>query len=169
MLNILSLPSPLLLFALGLETYLGSQQPKPGRRRNEEKETRKAYCNQPGSRAGSSRGSQQLQQQCPWRHGSISYFQLPRGSNPGDGLALMFVSFWLFMATWYMPCWFLWSIITTFFPPTCSISPILAAITSPLAYCSLPTHLPALSFASWTTTLNPFSRTCQSDLSKIPS
>lgn len=93
MLNILSLPSPLLLFALGLETYLGSQQPKPGRRRNEEKQTRKAYCNQPGSRAGSSRGSQQLQQQCPWRHGSISYFQLPRGSNPVDGLALMFVSF----------------------------------------------------------------------------
>lgn len=103
--------------------------------------------------------TQQLKQQCPWRcgkAGSIIYFQFPRRSNPMDGLSLRFVSFWLFMVTWYMTCWFLRSIIITFFPNTCYF-PSLAAIISPLDYCNHLSDFCALSFAPWTTTPNPFS------------
>lgn len=73
-----------------------------------------------------------------------------------DGLSLRFVSFWLFMVTWYMTCWFLGSIIITFFPNTCYF-PSLAAIISPLDYCNHLSDFCALSFAPWTTTPNPFS------------
>lgn len=56
-----------------------------------------------------------VQQQCPWRKWHrLHLFQFPRRSNPMGLLVLVFVSFWLFMATWYMTCWFFRSIIKPF-------------------------------------------------------
>lgn len=106
-----SWPSSTLLLALGLETCLRFRQPKRGR--NKEKETGKVYCYQPGARASSWKRQSAVSLEI-W-YSRVHHFQFPRRSNLMGGFAFMFLSVWLFMATWYMTCWFFWSIVITFY------------------------------------------------------